>query len=68
MKLFRPQRKVEEIVHMSQNAKENTLTLMVLTALLGKLTSTIQAILPAEIQVSFLQQIQIEAMRKPASL
>ena len=68
MKLFLPQRKVEEIVQMSQNAKKDTLTLRDLTTLLGKLISTIQTILPAEIQVRCLQQIQIEAMRKPTSL
>ena len=44
-KLFLPQRKVEEIVQMSQNAMEGSLTLRDLTKLLGKLTSTIQAIL-----------------------
>ena len=68
MKLFLPQRKVEEIVQMSENVKKGTFTLRNLTTLLGKLTSTIQAILPVEIQVSFLQQIQIETMRKSTSL
>ena len=53
---------------MSQNAKKNPLTLMDLTTLLRNLTSTIQAILPAEIQVCSLQQIQKETMRKPTSL
>ena len=64
MKLFLPQRKVEEIVQMSQNAMEGSLTLRDLTKLLGKLTSTIQAILPAKLQIRFLQQIQIQALRK----
>ena len=68
MKLFLPQRKVEEIVQMSQNVKKGTFTLRNLTTLLEKLTSTIRAILPVEIQVSFLQQIQIETMRKSTSL
>ena len=41
MKLFLPQRKVEEIVQMSQNAMEGSVILRDLTKLLGKLTSTI---------------------------
>ena len=49
---------------MSQNAMEGSLTLRDLTKLLGKLTSTIQAILPAKLQIRFLQQIQTQALRK----
>ena len=64
MKLSLPQRKVEEIVQMSQNALNNKITLRELTQLIGKLTSTIQAILPAKLQIRFLQQIQIKALRK----
>ena len=64
MKLFLPQRKMEKIVQMSQNAMEGSLTLRDLTELLRKLTSTIQAILPAKPQILFLQQIQIQALRK----
>ena len=64
MKLFLPQRKVDEIVQMSQNAMESNLTLRNLTKLLGKLTFTIQAILPAKRQIRFLQQIQIKAPGK----
>ena len=64
MNLFLPQRKVEEIVQMSENAMEGSLTLRDLTRLMGKLTSTIQPILPAKLQISFLQQIQIQALRK----
>ena len=64
MKVFIPQRKVEEIVQISQNAMEGSLTLRDLTKLLGKLTSAIQAILPAKLQIHFLQQIQIQALRK----
>ena len=56
MKLFLPQRKVKEIVQISQNAMEGSLTLRDLTKLLGKLTFTIQAILPAKLQIRFLQQ------------
>ena len=48
---------------MSQNAMEGCLTLSDLTKLLGKLTSTIQSILPAKVQIWFLQQIQIQALR-----
>ena len=64
MKLSLPQRKVEEIVQMSQNALNNKITLRELTQLIGKLTSTIQAILPAKLQIRFLKQIQIKALRK----
>ena len=64
MKLSLPQRKVEEIVQMSQNALNNKITLRELTQLIGKLTSTVQAILPAKLQIRFLQQIQIKALRK----
>ena len=49
---------------MSQNAMEGSLTLRDLTKLLGKLTSKIQAILPAKLQICFLQQIQIQSLRK----
>ena len=49
---------------MSQNAMEGILTFRGLTKLLGKLTSTIQAVLPAKLQIRFLQQIQIQALRK----
>ena len=45
---------------MSQNAMEGSLTLKDLTKLMGKLTSTIQAILPAKLQIRLLQQIQIK--------
>ena len=62
MKLFLPQRKVEEIVQMSQNAMEDSLTLRDLTKLQRKLTSTTQPILPAKLQIHFLQQIQIQAL------
>ena len=61
---FLPQRKVEELVQMSQNAMGGNLTLMDLTKLLGKLTSTIPKILQAKSQIRFLQQIQIKALRK----
>ena len=40
------------------------LTLRDLKKLLGKSTSTIQAILPAKLQIRFLQQIQIQTLRK----
>ena len=55
MKLSLPQRMAEEIVQMSQNALKNKITLRELTQLIGKLTSTIQAILPAKLQIRFLQ-------------
>ena len=64
MKLFLPQTKVEKIVQMSQNAMEGSLTLRDLTKLLGKLTSTIQPILHAKLQICFLQQIQMQGLRK----
>ena len=48
---------------MSQNAMEGCFTLRDLTKLLEKLTSTIQSILPAKVQIWFLQQIQIQALR-----
>ena len=64
MKLFFAQRKVEEIVQMFQNAFGGNLTLRDLKKLLEKLTSTISAILPAQLQIRFLQQIKIEALRK----
>ena len=62
MKQFLLQRKVEEIVQVSQNAMEGSLTLRDLTKLLQKLTSIIQAILPVKLQIRFMQQIQ--ALRK----
>ena len=49
MKLSIPQRKAEEIVQMSQNALNNKITLKDGTQLIGKLTPTIQAILPAKL-------------------
>ena len=49
---------------MSQNPMEDSLTLRDLTRLLGKLTTASQAILPAKFQIRFLQQIQIQALRK----
>ena len=64
MKLFLPQRKVEELVQMSQNAMEGSSYLRDLTKLPGKLTSTIQSILPVKLQIRFLQQKQIQALRK----
>ena len=64
MKLFLPQRKVEEIVKISQNTMEGSLTIRDLTRLLGKLNSTIQAILLAKLQIRFLRQIQIQTLRK----
>ena len=59
MKQFLLQRKVEEIVQMSQNAMEGSLTLRDLTKLLKKLTSIIQAILPVKLQIRFMQQEQV---------
>ena len=59
MKRFLLQRKVEEIVQVSQNAMEGSLTLRDLTKLLQKLTSIIQAILPVKLQIRFMQQIQV---------
>ena len=64
MKLFLPQRKVEEILKISQNTMEGSLTIRDLTRLLGKLNSTIQAILLAKLQIRFLRQIQIQTLRK----
>ena len=64
MKLSLPQRKVEKIFQMSQNALNNKITSRELTQFIGKLTSTIQAILPTKLQIRFLQQIQIKALRK----
>ena len=55
---------VEMKLFLSQNAMEGSLTLRDLTKLLGKLPSTIQRILPAKLQIRFLQQIQIQALRK----
>ena len=49
---------------MSQNAMDNSLTLIDLTKFLGKLTSTVQPVLPAKLQIRFLQQIQIQTLRK----
>ena len=49
---------------MSQSAIEGSLNLRDLTKLLRKLTSTIQAIFQATPQIRFLQQIQIQALRK----
>ena len=49
---------------MSQNATEGSFTLRDLAKLQGKLTSTIQATLLAKLPIRFLQQIQIQALRK----
>ena len=63
--LFLPKISVEEIVQISQNAMEGSLTLSRdLKKLLGKLTSTIQSTLPVKLQIRFLQQIQIQALKK----
>ena len=49
---------------MSQIAMEGTLTLRDLTKLLEKLSFTIEAILLVKLQICFLQQIQIQTLRK----
>ena len=63
--LFLPKISIEEIVQISQNAMEGSLTLSRdLKKFLGKLTSTIQSTLPVKLQIRFLQQIQIQALKK----
>ena len=59
MELFLPLRKVEEIFQISQNAMDASFSLRGLRKLLGKFTSTIQALLVAKLQIGFLLQIQI---------
>ena len=49
---------------MSQNALEGSLTLSDLTKSLWELASTIKSILLAKLQIRFLQQIQIQALKK----
>ena len=49
---------------MSQNALEGSLTLSNLTKSLWELASTIKSILLAKLQIRFLQQIQIQALKK----
>ena len=55
MTLFLRQRKVEEILQMSQNSMERSLTSRDLTKLLGRLTATIQAVSPVKLLILFLQ-------------
>ena len=49
---------------MSQNALEGCLTLSDLTKSLWELASTIKSILLAKFQIRFLQQIQIQVLKK----
>ena len=49
---------------MYRTARDGSLALRDLTKLLGKLTSTNQAILPEKLQIRFLRQIQTHSLRK----
>ena len=68
MTLFFPQEKVKKIKTQCVRVyRAQEITLLELTRLLGTLTSTIQAILPARLQFLYLQQQQIAALKRSIS-
>ena len=68
IRLTLPQEKVKNLRLKCQELISNTgTTLQYVTSLLGSLCSTVQAVLPAMLQIRFLQQQQIRAIRNNLS-
>ena len=68
IRLTLPQEKVKNLRLKCQELISNTgTTLQYVTSLLGSLCSTVQAVLPAMLQIKFLQQQQIRAIRNNLS-
>ena len=68
IRLTLPQEKVKNLRLKCQELISNTgTTLRYVTSLLGSLCSTVQAVLPAMLQIRFLQQQQIRAIRNNLS-
>ena len=64
MEISLPQEKLVKLMSQcEQVAGSKEITIMDLTKLIGKLGSTGQAILPAQLQVRYLQRLQIQALR-----
>ena len=59
-----PQEKVRGLIKLGQEVfQSKRVTLCKLTSLIGSLCSTVQAVLPAFLQVRYLQEQQIQALR-----
>ena len=68
MTISLPQKKLQSIKQVCQDLYQNPeTTVLELTKVLGHLTSTISAILPAKLHCRFLQQQQIQALKKNGS-
>ena len=68
MTISLPQKKLQSIKQVCQDLYQNPeTTVLELTKVLGHLTSTISAILPAKLYCRFLQQQQIQALKKNGS-
>ena len=68
MRLFLPQEKVQKIkTQCLEVYRAQEITQLELTRLLGALTCTIQAILPARLQFPYLQQQQIATLKRSVS-
>ena len=68
MTISLPQKKLHSIKQVCQDLYQNPeTTVLELTKVLGHLTSTISAILPAKLHCRFLQQQQIQALKKNGS-
>ena len=68
MTISLPQKKLQSIKQMYQDLYQNPeTTVLELTKVLGHLTSTILAILAAKLHCHFLQQQQIQALKKNGS-
>ena len=64
MTLNLPQQKVNSLIKQCQVVKENPrITVWRLSSLIGTLSSTAQAVLPAQLQLRYLQQQLIESLR-----
>ena len=65
MKLSLTQEKVDKILCCCRKAiKAKTVSILDLTKLVGTLSSTVQAVMPARLQFRYLQQDQIQALKR----
>ena len=68
MTLSLPEKKVSNVQKQCQELLQKTQVLILkLTKLTGLLSSTIQAVLPAQVNIKYLQQQQIEALKTQGS-
>ena len=68
MLLSLPEKKIQKIQNKCQNLlKKQRVSILELTKLIGHLTSTIQAVLPAKLNCRFLQHQQISSLRNQDS-